>query len=433
MPNLSVQVGWLDLSDSEQRRAREYLRQFRTEGTLDELGFGIVRDALADVFFPATNTIMTRTRYLLFVAAALLRVEHERLSGSQAARRLKMLEDELRKILSRDSANENDAEEKNGVIGALAKDNLRRYPSSIYWNALKRLRLFQRQEWGLTYYLHHLADYYKASAPKQDEDGHAHPPITAIDTWDPALNDVLASSPGLSPHPRFSPDLDFRIGAAEARYLKARFQALADIQGPSLLAHLLARQHQSPFLFPWEVPCPDVLKPLVNHARAFSMFTKGTTLQYYDLLIEERKAKGWPSSVDTFEQPFAEWWSQTRESLATWNLGDFFDLIKKKCRTRPNDLTFLTKWLKMCLEAKDGASLLRDPDARRLIIAREKAVRPVKHRIGQEKYLRQWDPPKSLEGAEYTDPQRLPYFLDFRSYIGGTFVREIVAGLKEKL
>ena len=71
MNNLSVQVGWLGLSDSEQRRAREYLRQFRTEGTLDEPGFGIVRDALADVFFLATNTVMTRSRYLFFVEAAL--------------------------------------------------------------------------------------------------------------------------------------------------------------------------------------------------------------------------------------------------------------------------------------------------------------------------------------------------------------------------
>lgn len=197
MYNHSVQVGWLDLSDSEQRRAREYLRQFRTEGTLDELGFGIVRDALADVFFPATNTIMTRSRYLFFVAAALLRVEHERLSGAQAARRLKMLEDGLRKILSRDSTDEDDAERR-GVIGALAKENLRRYPSSIYWNALKRLGLFQRQEWGLTYYLDHLADYYKVNTPKRDDDGLAHLPIATLRNWDSALNDVLASTPGLS-------------------------------------------------------------------------------------------------------------------------------------------------------------------------------------------------------------------------------------------
>ena len=276
---MTPSFGWLDLSDSEQRRAREYLRQFRTEGTLDELGFGIVRDALADVFFPATNTIMTHSRYLFFVAAALLRVERERLSGGQAARRLKMLEDELRKILSRDSASEDDAEKNYGVIGALAKDNLRRYPSSIYWNALKRLGLFKRPEWGLTYYLGHLDDYYKLIAPKRDDDKTSHPPLAPTHNWDPGLNDVFSSTTGLSLNDGFSPKLDFGLGPAEAGYLTARFQALAQCQGPSLLAHLLARQHQSPFAFPWEVPCPDTLKPLVNHARAFSMFAKGATLQ----------------------------------------------------------------------------------------------------------------------------------------------------------
>lgn len=56
-------VGWLDLGEADQRRAREYLSQFNADNTLDELGFGILRDAFADVFFPATNTIMTRTRY----------------------------------------------------------------------------------------------------------------------------------------------------------------------------------------------------------------------------------------------------------------------------------------------------------------------------------------------------------------------------------
>ena len=49
------------------------------DNTLDELGFGILRDAFADVFFPGTNTIMTRTRYLVFVPALCLVVEKEKL------------------------------------------------------------------------------------------------------------------------------------------------------------------------------------------------------------------------------------------------------------------------------------------------------------------------------------------------------------------
>ncbi len=52
----NVLIGWLDLGDEDQARARDYLAWFRPEGTVDELGFGIMRDALADEFFPATNT-----------------------------------------------------------------------------------------------------------------------------------------------------------------------------------------------------------------------------------------------------------------------------------------------------------------------------------------------------------------------------------------
>jgi hypothetical protein len=89
-------VGWLDLGADDQRRAREYLSQFNADNTLDELGFGILSDAFADVLFPATNTIMTRTRYLVFVPALCLIVEQERLTGQAAERRLTELENTRR-------------------------------------------------------------------------------------------------------------------------------------------------------------------------------------------------------------------------------------------------------------------------------------------------------------------------------------------------
>ncbi len=61
-PELTSFVGWVDLSEEDQKSARDYLRSL-SEGTLDELGFGVIRDSFADLFFPATSTIMTRARY----------------------------------------------------------------------------------------------------------------------------------------------------------------------------------------------------------------------------------------------------------------------------------------------------------------------------------------------------------------------------------
>ena len=56
--------------------------------TLDELGFGPIRDAFSDHFFPGISTIQTRARYLLFVPWVYLRIERERRGpprGTQAA------------------------------------------------------------------------------------------------------------------------------------------------------------------------------------------------------------------------------------------------------------------------------------------------------------------------------------------------------------
>lgn len=63
-------MGWLDFGEEDQRRVREYLAQFKGVNTLDELGFGIIRNALADVFFPGFKAIMTHTRYLMFIPAS---------------------------------------------------------------------------------------------------------------------------------------------------------------------------------------------------------------------------------------------------------------------------------------------------------------------------------------------------------------------------
>jgi hypothetical protein len=81
----TLQFGWLDLGEEGRRRAIDYLSQFKADNTLAELGFGILRDAFADIFYPATNTIMTRTRYaddIKVVREAHMRVFSEKADGS---------------------------------------------------------------------------------------------------------------------------------------------------------------------------------------------------------------------------------------------------------------------------------------------------------------------------------------------------------------
>jgi hypothetical protein len=59
--------GWLDADNEQRRRMLEVVDLFKEEGTLDELGIGSIRDALADSLFPGTSYLHTRLRYVLFI------------------------------------------------------------------------------------------------------------------------------------------------------------------------------------------------------------------------------------------------------------------------------------------------------------------------------------------------------------------------------
>lgn len=45
----------------------EIVNLFREKGTVDDLGYGIVRDVISDVLFPGVSVLHTRPRYLLLI------------------------------------------------------------------------------------------------------------------------------------------------------------------------------------------------------------------------------------------------------------------------------------------------------------------------------------------------------------------------------
>src|SRR5882762_5844280 len=97
-------VSWLHLSNDETSKAREFLRMLNGEDSVDELGFGILRDGFSEEFFPGTSTIMTEPRYLIFVAAmyrAMERsLEKRKSSITDPAHFSRKMQDQLRDVLS---------------------------------------------------------------------------------------------------------------------------------------------------------------------------------------------------------------------------------------------------------------------------------------------------------------------------------------------
>jgi hypothetical protein len=111
---------WLDFAESDRQQAMQVIDLFREQGTVDELGFGPIRDAFADHFFPGTSTIQTRAKYFLFVPWIMRRYERRKFTAQEISQKVRGRETKLIKALLAGD------EDQGGIIGREALGRLKR-------------------------------------------------------------------------------------------------------------------------------------------------------------------------------------------------------------------------------------------------------------------------------------------------------------------
>ena len=62
-----LQLGWIDFSKEQRNKVIRVINLLSEPEAVDELGIGIIRDGFANIFFPGTSTIQTRSKYFLLV------------------------------------------------------------------------------------------------------------------------------------------------------------------------------------------------------------------------------------------------------------------------------------------------------------------------------------------------------------------------------
>lgn len=137
-----MNLGWIDFSENERGKVMNVLSLLSVEGTLDELGIAAVRDGFADIFFPGTSTIQTRAKYF-FIVPYIAR-DMERGKETQYGRMVQAFdakEEECAKKLLKQT-------DLKGIIGKRALANyhwVKRAPSAVYWNGLRKYGIFRPQ------------------------------------------------------------------------------------------------------------------------------------------------------------------------------------------------------------------------------------------------------------------------------------------------
>jgi hypothetical protein len=405
-------IGWIDLSSDQLVKARTFIQDLREEGVLDELGFGILQTSISDVLYPATNTIMTRARYLYFIPAIYDQMERDRIRSAQARRESERRQTNLCIVLCKTEPSPG-----SGVIGRDKKEHLQRFPSNIYWNPLRMLG-FMRRVTSEARYHQGLDEYYDALRPVRDDDRTAHAAAEAEPSWDPHRPVANYVEPGGT----IKETTDFRLTREEAKDLRDRFSRLSAPEAPSLLSSLISEEETLDLSWPWDAPTSHpFLRKVLTHARALSALAWGMTIQYYSLLSARREEANLEPCQADLPTAFKNWFAQARPLLQDWDIDDFFRQPYVATALRRLDAEQIRGWHSLVLRSKSASSLLKDVEAQEIISKRERTKKPSKARLHVARQLELWKPPSAISGT---------YGLTYRHAVGSRIVRDIRAGLR---
>ena len=156
-----MKIGWIDFSKQDKTDAINIINSMKEKGVLDELGFGSIRQAFANFFFPGTSTIQTRAKYFFIVPYILqdfisiatatendfqkfIENSQNKISGKGGK------ENQTGKLLVSDTGDD----ESIGIIGSRSIKGgkwVERTPLSIYWNGLRTFGFFRSLNPNFTY------------------------------------------------------------------------------------------------------------------------------------------------------------------------------------------------------------------------------------------------------------------------------------------
>lgn len=376
----------------------EVVNLFREKGTLDELGFGVIRDAFADHFFPGTSTIQTRARYFLFLPWIYLKLEADRVASAHIDQQARRWQAQLAQSLAAGGQGESA-----GVIGIQAGERLQRPPSVVYWSGMKR--------WGLRTFPGSLEQYHlsfdnlhaEARRGLRSDDGESELVEASRRNWHgglPAAPDTLFDT------------TTFNLTRDEALYLQERI--LTSVPGTMLAYVMQGNRHirrvDVPWLYPQLDRLPQILRDRLEEARRFSLLAIGA--QYlYNLLMAERAnedgIRDEPDLIDRYRTRLDEWATEVNQEirgLSSWNRPGFWSLIYDLSPgLRPTAYRFAETWMGMAID--DPQRVADRQDARQLITNRERSLKGGLARLQSRRALERWNGASGLGRLTYRWPE----------------------------
>ena len=376
---------WLDQSEEQRRKVLDIVDMFKEQGTVDELGLGTVRDAVADILFPGTSNLMTKAAYYLFVPWMYQRLERQKTPSAEIA--AKGRREEL-KLIERLLANG----EMQGVIGRVARGNLQRIPSSIYWAGMKRLGICSVDESQDNY--HRAVDriYERRKAALKSDDG---------DVVDGAWH---AWNVKIPPPPDDWPDgAALKLDREQAEFLRDQ----VSLSAPASLFALLARLDTAPHdvEYPWAHPRREMFSDKIvwqlDHAQNISEVMHGAPL-LYNLILAELTLN--EDLIEEYQSKLASWADMLTGRMSVlrkWDRNDAWTCVESEGARVPRATRdFIEAWCGIAVDA-DATQVSESKRARALVINRERRLKGPLARVENKRAQELWQGASSAGRLHY--------------------------------
>lgn len=365
-----MKIAWLDASSAQQKRMHELAGLFSEKDTLDELGLGAVRDTLGSICFPGSSTLHTRARYLLFIPW-LHQLTGARTPSAQTQRQVREAERRFIEEIRHHSAGAD-------LMGLFGARNVRieRLASDVYsWLMIPHGIMFDPSSATSRRLLAQMGYDDVAQAPL------IHPTIPAPPEGFPQVTD------------------GFALAQHEAEWLRERILASSP---DTVQAHFLTHRPDRGSRFPWEDPAAaSITGQAAEHlriAQRFSTTIHGAQL-LYNLMLSERQAELFAErgtdqpprgDAEGYRERIAEW-AEEVSSAAAWDLEEIIGLTEEHRRRplRAGLRQFLQEW-DAVLQRTGPHGVTEDPEARRMVQARESMLKRSQSRFSNRTLLASW-------------------------------------------
>lgn len=388
-----MQLGWIDFSREERNKVMATLDLLSTTTALDELGIGTLRDRYADILFPGISTIQTRAKYFVIIPYIFKLAESQNFKRvSDIIPWVNKIEDNLVSIL----VNNSGEEDTSGIIGSRVLKqgkNVKRKPSSIYWNGMRTYGILLDNNVSMDQVATLI--YSQKNKKKNIEI------FKGEESYDDetAANDMITIFSPIHPNYDFEKDINIRLTKDEALYISNHI-ITSIYSRDSLLAYIIKNKidvSNLSFEDLEKLSMPSDMKNDYRLAKKLADFIYGAHIRYniiYSQNLDINQVEAWNKWIDEFDV----------EALRFEDI-----MIRINCKGTTKD--FLKKFLKAA-KNKDIESIDR------CIINREKEVKGERAKLC-----------KPMEYQYNTAIHN--YKLNYRYYSARTIITDILEGLGE--